>query len=341
MINPCRRADVAFTYIREIGQEGRNSVVHLATDDHLEQEVVIKEVSKNSIDAAEYFREARLLYMSSHPNVVQINFAAQDSDNIYISMPFYSKGSVSSRMEREEFTAREIIRYSLHFLNGLHHIHTKGLMHFDIKPNNLMLSDRDEALLADFGLAEVLNDVNRAFPGNQYVVHIAPEYFTENSFGTTYDIYQAGMTMYRMAVGSVAFDKEIQSLFARNNVQNDICTGTFPNKLYGHHIPKPLRAIINKCLEVNPEDRYESVLDILNDLSTIENCCLDWRPVEAAEGLSWRKILDDGIEYQLNVVGAESTCYRINGEGQRRRYGSMCRSDLTNAKVYKLLKDNG
>ncbi|MDZ7322073.1 serine/threonine protein kinase [Kosakonia sacchari] len=340
MINPCRRADVAFTYIREIGQEGRNSVVHLANDDHLEQEVVIKEVKKSHINSDEYFREARLLYMSNHPNVVQINFAAQDVDNIYISMPYYANGSVSSKMERQRFTPREVIRYSLHFLNGLHHIHTKGLMHFDIKPNNLMLSDRDEALLADFGLSEIIDKDNRAFPGNQYVIHIPPEYFSERSFGFTYDIYQAGMTIYRMAVGFDAFNAEIDDLFRRNSLQNDICTGSFPAKSYEEHIPKPLRKIINKCLEIDPQDRYQSVLDILNDLSSIDDCCLDWRPLPADQGSSWSKKVD-GIELIFNVVDGQSTCYRINEVGQKRKYSALCHEGLTSAKVYKLLKDNG
>lgn len=338
MINPCRRADVAFTYGIEIGQEGKNSKVYLANDDHLNQQIVIKEVIKNTINSTEYFREARLLYLSTHPNVVQINFAAQDNDNIYISMPYYSKGSVSSRMLREPLTAREIIRYSLHFLNGLHHIHTKGLMHFDIKPNNLMLSDRDEALLADFGLSEHTDVDDRAAPQLQYTTHIAPEYFTENAFGYTYDVYQAGMTMYRMAVGHHAFIDEERELFARGNVQDDICNGTFPKKVYEPHIPKPLQNIIKKCLETNPANRYLTVLDILNDLSSIERCCLDWRPHVAEEGKSWVK-KEGEVEFLLNVVGNQSTCYRINESGQRRRHGDMCQTELTTAKLYKLLKE--
>lgn len=338
MINPCRRADVAFTYNEEIGQEGRNSKVYLANDDHLDQQIVIKEVLKNSVDFSEYFLEARLLYISSHPNVVQINFAAQDEHNIYISMPYYAKGSVSSRMMREQLTAREIIRYSLHFLNGLHHIHTKGLMHFDIKPNNLMLSDRDEALLADFGLSENIDYNQRAAPKSQYTTHIAPEYFTENSFSYTYDIFQAGMTIYRMAVGHEEFEKETEELFSRRNVQSDICSGAFPRKVYDPHIPKPLQNVIKKCLELDPANRYQTVLDILNDLSSIEKCCLDWRPHAAKDGKAWSR-KDGGIEFLLNVVGDESTCYRINESGQRRRHGDMCQTGLTPAKLYKLLKE--
>lgn len=338
MFNPCRVADVAFTYGNEIGQEGRNSKVYLATDDHLQQEIVIKEVSKNSINTDEYFREARLLYISSHPNVVQINFAAQDAENIYISMPYYANGSVSSKMAQCFLTAREVIRYSIHFLNGLHHIHTKGLMHFDIKPNNLMLSNRDEALLADFGLAETIDLNHRAAPQLFYPTHIAPEFFTENAFGFTYDIYQAGLTIYRMASGPDSFQMECDELFARDNVEMDIRNGVFPSKKYEPHIPKPLQKIINKCLEIDPDNRYQSVLDLLNDLSSIEKCCLDWRPVQIHGGKSWVK-KEEGADYILEVVGDQSTCYRINSSGQRRKHTELCQTGLTPAKLYKLLKE--
>jgi serine/threonine protein kinase len=157
MIAPMKRADVNFTYLKNIGLAGKNSEVYLAKDEHLDAEVAIKEVKKSSIDVANYFREARLLYASRHPNIVSINYACQDQDNIYVCMPFYQNGTVSDRMENENLTAREIIRYSINFLSGLHHIHSKSLMHFDIKPNNIMLSERDEAMLSDFGLAKHLD----------------------------------------------------------------------------------------------------------------------------------------------------------------------------------------
>ncbi|MXD18237.1 protein kinase, partial [Escherichia coli] len=80
----------------------------------------------------EFFQEARLLYASAHSNIVQICYAARDDKNIYIAMPFYSNGSLSSLMAQKNLTSREIIRYGIQFLSGLNHIHSKGLMHFDI-----------------------------------------------------------------------------------------------------------------------------------------------------------------------------------------------------------------
>lgn len=341
MLAPYQKADVSFRYIKEIGQEGQNSKVYLSHDQYLDHELVIKEVVKSSINPDEYFREARLLYFSTHPNVVQVNYAAQDADNVYISMPFYANGSLSARMEKENLTAREIIRYSIHFLSGLHHIHTKRLMHFDIKPNNIMLSDRDEALLADFGLAEKVEASGFACPENFYNLHVAPEYFYQGEYSFSYDIYQAGLTIYRMAIGSYLFEMEVQELFTRGNIEEDIKTGVFPRRKYLPHIPKPLHAIIGKCLAVNPVDRYQSVQHILNDLSKIDDVCLDWRYSSRDDGHLWIKPVD-GANLELCLDGASGDCHgkRVYPDGRTRKVGNLCVARVTQAKLYKLLKEN-
>lgn len=91
---------------------------------------------------------------NAHPNVVQIQYACKDDKNVYIAMPFYKNGSLKSLMTKRMLTAREIIRYAIQFISGVAHIHSKGLLHLDIKPDNILLSDNDEALLSDFGLAD-------------------------------------------------------------------------------------------------------------------------------------------------------------------------------------------
>ncbi len=90
---------------------------------------------------------------SAHPNVVQIHYACYDADRIYLAMPYYRKGSVTSLITDKYMTVREIVTVGCQVLSGLHNIHSKGLIHFDVKPDNILLSDRGEALLSDFGLA--------------------------------------------------------------------------------------------------------------------------------------------------------------------------------------------
>lgn len=344
MLATYKKADVSFRPIKDIGAEGKNSKVHLAHDEYLNCEIALKEVSKSSIKSMDdYFSEAKLLYASSHPNIVKINYAAVDADNIYVSMPYYKNGSLSSKMERMNLTSREIIRYSIHFLSGLHHIHSKGLMHFDIKPNNIMLSDRDEALLSDFGLAEQIDDEGLAQPKQIYNLHSPPERFSTKRFNLTYDIYQAGLTMYRMAAGSQVFKQEVDDAFEKGNFVQDIVSGDFPRKQFLLHINKKLQKIILKCLEPNPDDRYQSVLSILNELSAIDDGSLDWRFVVEANSASWKKDLDDAtLELTLSEDGMSCQCFRVYHDGRNsRKFGAMSISNLTPAKLSKLFKDNG
>lgn len=335
-----KRADVNFTYLKNIGQAGKNSEVYLAKDEHLDAEVAIKEVDKSKINATDYFKEARLLYASRHPNIVAINYACQDADNIYVCMPFYQNGTVSDRMQKEHLTAREIIRYSINFLSGLHHIHSKSLMHFDIKPNNIMLSERDEAMLSDFGLAKYLDPRGFAAPDAAYTTHYPPEIFTHEAFNLTYDIYQAGMTIYRMAVGVNAFNTEVNNLLAdQDKAIEKITTGVFPKKEFEPHIPKPLRNIINKCLSIAPSDRYQSALDVLNALSAIDNVCLDWRKEDSPTHRVWSK-LQERTKMVLEVDKNTTACelYKLAPDGTKRRDKPSCRPKTSESDIYMILK---
>jgi eukaryotic-like serine/threonine-protein kinase len=342
MISPMKRADVNFTYLKNIGQAGKNSEVYLARDENLDAEVAIKEVLKSSISISDYFQEARLLYASRHPNIVAVNYACQDSDKIYVCMPFYTNGTVSDRLQREHLTPREIIRYSINFLSGLHHIHSKSLMHFDIKPNNLMLSERDEAMLSDFGLAKSLDPNGFASPNLIYTSHYPPEAFSRTSYNYTYDIYQAGMTIYRMAVGDNSFSDEVTDLLAdQSQTVAKISTGKFPKKQYNHHIPKPLRKIIDKCLSVDPADRYQSALDVLNALSAISDVCLDWRLEDDPTHFIWSKPVNQS-KMILRVDKTTTACehYKLNPDGSKRREKANCRASISNSDIYMILKGN-
>ncbi|WP_416778659.1 serine/threonine-protein kinase [Xenorhabdus budapestensis] len=209
-------------------------------------------------DYDRYFNEARKLYLSAHPNVVQIQYAAQDSNNIYLGLPFYKNGSIHNLMNEKFLTVSEIIRYSIQFLSGLYHIHTKGLIHFDIKPNNIMLSDRDEALLSDFGLAEKINNAGFASPEMLYNLHRSPESFSDEELDFTTDIYEAGVTMYRMLVGHEQFNNEADQLHSTNNPVELILNGAFPFKNYPLHVPRSIIKIVNKCLEKKKIDINQS-----------------------------------------------------------------------------------
>jgi len=123
-------------------------------------------------------------------------------------MPYYAKGSIKILLSNRFLTVRQIIRYAIQFLTGLHNIHSKKLIHFDVKPDNILISDNDEAMLSDFGLAQPVNLLGIAGQDRLYNKQRPPEAFKYDHFDLRYDIYQVGITLYRMCNGNDIFNNQ-------------------------------------------------------------------------------------------------------------------------------------
>ena len=148
-------ASVNFTKKREIGQEGKNSQVFLAIDHQFDDEIVIKQILKEDFEEVhEYFKEVKILHNSRHHFISRIYYGCQDDDYVYIAMPYYSNGSFKKKLLEYSLTVRQILRYTNHVLTGLHHIHSKGLLHLDLKPDNILLAGDGKIKLTDFGLSQ-------------------------------------------------------------------------------------------------------------------------------------------------------------------------------------------
>ncbi len=345
MLKPYKRAELAFQEVREIGADGQNSQTWVVNDVQLGAEIVMKKICKASLRSVdEYFDEAKALYATAHQNVVQIYYACEDEDNIYIAMPFYRKGSLKVLMEAAFLTVREIVRLGCQVLSGLHNIHSKGLIHFDIKPDNILLSNRGEAILSDFGLAKQM-ELGRAVPNALYVRMAPPEAMGHPPFDLRFDIYQIGLTLYRMAVGNEAFDQQYAQfsrggLIDRHALAADIRAGAFPDRhAFDEHVPARLRRVITRCLEPNPDERFNSALAVANELASVEDC-LDWRLEKGADNKTWTKN-ESGTQKRFVVNQDGSTEFTTTTfGGQPRRKRDLCRPRMNRREIERVLKQN-
>lgn len=343
MLKPYNRAELTFETVREIGSDGRNSKVFLIRDHQLNAVIVAKQIQKAKLDnPANLFEESQALYSSAHPNVVQIFYACYDADHIYLAMPYYERGSVKGLITGKWMTVREIVVTACQMLSGLHNIHSKRLVHFDIKPDNILLSDRGEALLSDFGLAKQMNFSGVAAQDRHYSPMIPPEALITDSFDQRFDIYQVWLTLYRMCNGNDVFraqlDKYGPGIADRNGFKFDVRNGRFPNrKTFAAHIPSKLRAVVRKCLEVEPSKRYGTAIEVANALADIDGETLDWRHEALPDRKVWNKN-ESGTELQFSVyLDGRSELYKSVNGGQRRRIGDGCRAAVTEREVQKLL----
>ena len=349
MLKPYNRAELAFETIREIGAEGKNSTVFLAKDHQLNAELVIKRIAKLTMpDQALYFQEASILYQSEHANVVPVHYACEDKDYIYIAMPYFEKGSLKALLNNRFLTVREIVRLSVQFLSGLHNIHTKGLIHFDIKPDNILLSKRGEALVSDFGLAQQMTPEGVARQDISYQKITPPERLARKAdFTVAHDIYQVGATVYRMCVGEKAFHEQWDAFFPGGVPRGDlfvaaVINGTFPDrKRFPEQIPQRLRTIVVKCLAPAEDDRYRSVLEITNALSEIDGPELDWRYDVQPDGTrTWLKV-SDGLECILTVdPKGDSIAKKQNKNGVYNNIRANCVKDATSKSIRDFIKSN-
>jgi len=327
MFNAQFKGEVAYEIQEEIGQEGRNSQVFLVKDLHLNAPLVLKKISKtdlgDNIDL--YFQEARILYLSSHTNVVPIHYACEENDYVCFAMPHFARGSLKKRIDTEFITVYEIIRYATQFLSGLNNIHSKGLIHFDIKPDNILLSERDEAVLSDFGLAKLTDHSGQAIPDAFYPLHLTPEASLGNDkFTRASDIYQVGLTLYRMCNGNEDFYSQLQKFELNDEIDIDklssaVLSGTFPDrKAFLPHIPLKMKQVICKCLEVEPTNRYASAINVVNGLADIDGNDLHWRYSCSNSVKTWNKEVEGKIiRLSINSDGASVATKTIGGRQNR------------------------
>ncbi|WP_183560876.1 serine/threonine-protein kinase [Mucilaginibacter sp. SP1R1] len=296
-----------FKKLMDITEQGKNSEVFRAHDYQLDAVIVVKKIKKSDLNGPEhFFKEAKMLYASSHDNIVPIQYACQDEDHIYISMPDYERGSLNKLISERFLTPREIIRYGIDFLSGLHHIHAKGLIHCDVKANNILISASDDATLTDFGLAKYLNLHGFAVADEFYYLTQAPENFQAEEVTHQTDIYQAGLTLYSMCNGNEELKRQLKpfligGLFNEDLFKKAVLKGKFPERTqYPPHIPQKLKNYIRKALEPDPSKRYESVLDLLNDLAGID-IPYDWQFLPEKDRYKW-SCENDGKTYVTEVT---------------------------------------
>ncbi|GMO58283.1 hypothetical protein BwSF12_75360 [Bradyrhizobium ottawaense] len=343
MFSALTTAQVAFQKGEEIGGEGKNSQTYKAYDPQLNATIVIKQMPKAKMaDAACYFNESRSLYASAHPNVVQVHYACEDDEYVYVAMPLYKNGSVKTLLGKRYLTVREIVRIGCQVLTGLHNVHSKGLVHFDIKSDNVLLSDRQEALISDFGLAKPLSD-GVATPDGIYEPNWPPEALVQAEFDCRFDIFQFGLTLYCMSVGLDAYKAQYLRYFGEDGQLDvvkftaDIAAGTYPDRgAFPPHVPARLKSVCKRCLEVDPANRYQSALEAMNDLAQVDGN-LDWQFQESGEDKIWTKTVD-GTSLTFTVRSdLTSTLYKSVNDGPPRKQTPGCLSNVKPRDISKVL----
>jgi len=222
------------------------------------------------------FHEARLQEICRHKHVVEVKDADVYEINgrrlVVIATELLPKGSVQDLLRSGFATLSESIRIICEACFGLEHLHINDVLHCDVKPGNILLTDNMTAKLSDFGLAVRIR-VGEV-PPNVYALHMAPEMVSVHQATVLTDVYAMGVTFYRMINNIMDL-----AAIAPPNVENLIQSGRFPSRnSYPAYVPKKIRRRANKAMHVDPTKRYQSPSGLRRALERI-SVAISWHPI--------------------------------------------------------------
>lgn len=231
--------------------------------------VLFPEVAQDKIAAARFRNEIFASYGVSHPNVVRAYEYLRDGELLAYTMEYVAGGDLADRLGSREqlISIAEIIRFLSEMSAGLQAIHDAGIVHRDMKPENIMLTKDGHVKIADFGIARTGTGPRLTEHGGVVgtIEYVSPEYMLNSQVDWRSDIYALGIIGYEMITGEAAFQGE--SVYA--TMTKKLKTDPEPPSLKRPECPPGLDKIILHAMERDPEKRYQSAAEMFNDLQEL------------------------------------------------------------------------
>lgn len=259
-----------YEILEHIGSGGMADV-YKARCHKLNRYVAIKVLRREYCDNESFVRKFTVEAQSTagliHPNIVNIYDAGNEEGIHYIVMEL-AEGMTLKRYIRRygRLSARETVDFAIQIASGLQAAHEHHIIHRDIKPQNILVSDSGTIKVTDFGIARAAtgdDTISSSAMGS--VRYLSPEQARGGYADERSDIYSLGITIYEMATGKVPFDGENTVAIALMHLRDEIT----PPRCYFPDIPSSLEKIILKCTMKQPEQRYQSAAELILDLQKV------------------------------------------------------------------------
>ncbi len=259
--------------------EGTFARVYRVFDEHrratLAAKVLRSDIAHEPAFLARFRREARVLERLQHPHIVRYYDIVESGDTVFILTDHISGRTLQTELRRlgRPLTPDEVLGYLKPLAAALHFAHREGIIHRDLKPANILLDDNNKLYVTDFGIARILSDTSTLTVDTTVGTphYMSPEQIMAGQVTVTTDVYALGIMLYQMLTGQLPFTGDSQGAAG---------TTTAMRIVYEHLHVKPIsprqinpalsgavEAIILRCLEKDPTQRYQSVSTVYDALA--------------------------------------------------------------------------
>jgi serine/threonine-protein kinase len=244
-----------------LGSGGFGSV-YLAEDTWIDKKVAIKVPHRQNLDFGELLREPRLLASVSHPNIVAITTAEKQDNLFFVVMEYVPGETLETIVGREgPLDLARALDYTVQICNAIDHAHRQGVIHRDLRPGNVLVSESGVCKVADFGTSRFLEIAAHGTTVIGSPPYMAPEQFQGKAVFAS-DLYSLGVTMYQMLTGALPYEtpapSDLEKLLSGELVS--------PPRLRNPTIPKRLNDIVLRAMAPELTARYSRAGDVLADL---------------------------------------------------------------------------
>jgi TolB-like protein/Flp pilus assembly protein TadD len=248
--------------------EGGMGVVYRAEDTKLKRTVALKflppELTRDPEAKGRFIQEAQAASALDHPNICTIHEIDETHDGrLFICMTCYAGETLKVKTERGPLPVADAVGIASQIAEGLAKAHAKGIVHRDIKPANVFVTEDGHVKILDFGIAKLAGQVRLTRAGTTLgtVAYMSPEQTVGGDVDHRADIWALGVVLYEMLTGKLPFTGEHEQAVIYSIVNKD----HEPLKEARPDVPMELEAIVNRCLQKKPEDRYQHI----DELATI------------------------------------------------------------------------
>jgi serine/threonine-protein kinase len=250
-----------FKILSPLGSGGFGTV-YLAEDTWIDKKVAIKVPHRQNVDFGDLLKEPRLLATLSHPNIVSILTAEKQANNFFIVMEYVQGDTLESLIaQKGQLDLPQTLDYTCQICNALDHAHQQNVIHRDLRPGNVLVTDGGLLKVADFGTSRFIEIAAHGTTVIGSPPYMAPEQFYGKAVFAS-DIYSLGITMYQMLTGVLPYTTpapaDLDKLMSGEMVT--------PPRIKNPRIPAFISDIVMKAVAPEVSARYQRASDLLNDL---------------------------------------------------------------------------